>query len=150
MTSQSLKQRIHADMVTAMKAKDSFRLGNIRMLQAAIKQREVDERIELNDADVTTVITKMIKQRQEAAKQFSDANRPELAEKENAEITLLQEYLPAALSDAEIDEIVQKAFTEIQPNGIKDMGKVMAAVKDSLQGRADMGVVSAKIKAKLA
>ena len=149
MSNQSLKQRIYADMVTAMKAKDSFRLGNIRMLQAAIKQREVDERIELNDSDVIGVINKMIKQRQEAAKQFSEANRPELAEKENAEITLLQEYMPQALTEAEVEQLIAQAMISTQATSIKDMGKVMAQLKEQMQGRADMTLVSAKIKEKL-
>ncbi|HYF97357.1 MAG TPA: GatB/YqeY domain-containing protein [Coxiellaceae bacterium] len=149
MSNQNLKQRIHADMVAAMKAKDSFRLGNIRMLQAAIKQREVDERIELNDNDVIAVVNKMIKQRQEAAKQFIDANRSDLAEKENAEISLLQEYMPQALSETEIEQLIQEALKHTQASGIKDMGKVMAHLKEQLHGKADMTVVSAKIKEKL-
>ncbi len=147
--SESLKAKIHADMITAMKAKDSFRLGTIRMLQAAIKQREVDERIELSDADVINILNKMIKQRQESAKVFSDANRTELADKENAEIALLQEYMPQALSETEVDQLIQTALTKTGASSMKDMAKVMAALKDSLQGRADMGLVSAKIKARL-
>ncbi len=149
MSDQTLKQRIHADMIAAMKAKDSFCLGNIRMLQAAMKQREVDERIELSDNDIINIIIKMIKQRQEAAKQFTDANRPELAEKENAEIVLLQEYMPQALSETKIDQLIATALTSTQASTIKDMGKVMAHLKDQLQGRADMALVSAKIKEKL-
>jgi uncharacterized protein len=150
MPGETLKQRIHADMITAMKAKDSSRLGTIRMLQAAIKQREVDERIELTDSDVINVLNKMIKQRQESAQQFTAASRPELADKEEVEINILQTYMPTALSESEVDELIKQALIATAANGIKDMGKVMTHLKDRLQGRADMSLVSNKIKTKLA
>ncbi len=149
MTTEGLKQRIQKDMIAAMKAKESFRLGNIRMLQAAIKQREVDERIELGDADILNILNKMIKQRQEAATQFTNAGRTELAEKENAEIVLLQEYMPTPLSEAEVDALIQTALKATAASGIKDMAKVMTHLKPELQGRTDMAAVSQKIKSAL-
>jgi uncharacterized protein YqeY len=145
----SLKERITEDMKTAMRAKDSERLATIRMIQAAIKQIEVDERVTLDDTRVLAVVEKMIKTRKEAIAQFQAGNRPDLVEKENKEVTQLQAYLPAQLSEAELDGIIAAAVTESGATSIKDMGKVMAIVKAKAQGRADMGAVSGKIKAKL-
>lgn len=145
----SLKDRITEDMKNAMRAKDSERLGTIRMITAAIKQIEVDERIALDDARVLSVIEKMIKTRKESIALYQTGNRPDLVEQESKEVTLLQTYLPAQLSEAELDGIIAAAVTETGATSIKDMGKVMAIVKAKAQGRADMGAVGAKIKAKL-
>lgn len=145
----SLKDRITEDMKAAMRAKDSERLATIRMITAAIKQIEVDERITLDDARVLAVVEKMIKTRKEAVAQFQAGGRADLVDKENKEIALLQEYLPAQLTEAELDAIIAAAVTESGAASIKDMGKVMAIVKAKAQGRADMGAVSGKIKAKL-
>ncbi len=145
----SLKERITEDMKTAMRAKDSERLATIRMITSAIKQIEVDERIALDDARVLAVVEKMIKTRKEAIAQFQAGNRPDLVEKENKEVVLLAEYLPAQLSEADLDALISGAVTEAGATSVKDMGKVMAIVKAKAQGRADMAAVSAKIKAKL-
>jgi uncharacterized protein YqeY len=145
----SLKERITEDMKTAMRAKDSERLATIRMIQAAIKQREVDERITLDDTQVLAAVEKMIKMRKESIAQFQAGNRPDLVEKEEKEIALLQVYMPEQLSDADLNAIIASAVTESGASSVKDMGKVMAIVKAKAQGRADMGAVSAKIKAKL-
>jgi len=145
----SLKERITEDMKTAMRAKDSERLGTIRMLQAAIKQREVDERITLDDVQILGVIEKMVKTRKESVEQFKTAGRDDLVAKENSEITQLQAYLPAQLSAAELDVLIASAIASTGATSIKDMGKVVAAVKQQAAGRADMAVVSAQIKAKL-
>src|SRR5262249_32402258 len=134
---------------TAMKAQDARRLGVIRLLMAAIKQREVDERIALDDTQILAVIDKMVKQRQDSAAQFQKANRTDLVDQENFEITVLQTYLPPALTDAEIDALIQEAISQLNATSIKDMGKLMAALKPALQGRADMTVVSDKIKKRL-
>jgi uncharacterized protein YqeY len=144
-----LKDKITDDMKDAMRAKDSERLGTIRMITSAIKQIEVDERITLDDARVLSVIEKMIKTRKEAIVHYQAGNRPDLVEKENKEVALLQAYLPTQLSDADLDGIIAAAVAETGATSIKDMGKVMAIVKAKAQGRADMGAVSAKIKAKL-
>jgi len=144
----SLKERITEDMKAAMRAKDA-RLGTIRMIQAAIKQREVDERITLDDTQVLSVIEKMIKMRRESVVQFTSGGRPELAAKETAEIEQLQAYLPAQLSDAEIDTLIAAAIAQSGATSIKEMGKAMALVKAQAQGRADMGVLSSKLKARL-
>ncbi|MEW6612206.1 MAG: GatB/YqeY domain-containing protein [Pseudomonadota bacterium] len=146
----SLKARITEDMKAAMRAKDSERLLTIRMLLAAIKQREVDERIELNDEQVLGVVEKLIKQRKDAAGQYTDAGRQELADKELAEAALLQGYLPEPLSEAQIDALIEAAVAETGAEGPKDMGKVIGQLRPTLQGRADMGQVSAKVKAYLA
>ncbi|MEW5790901.1 MAG: GatB/YqeY domain-containing protein [Pseudomonadota bacterium] len=146
----SLKARITEDMKAAMRAKDSERLLTIRMLLAAIKQREVDERIELNDEQVLGVVEKLIKQRKDAAGQYMDAGRQELADKELAEAALLQGYLPEPLSEAQIDALIEAAVAETGAEGPKDMGKVIGQLRPTLQGRADMGQVSAKVKAYLA
>ena len=145
----NLRQRITEDMKTAMRAKDVPRLGAIRLLQAAIKQREVDERIELDDAQVVAVIEKMLKQRRDSISQYEAANRHDLADVEKFEVTVLQAYMPQALSDEEVEQLVVAAVASSGAAGVKDMGKVMAAVKPQVAGRADMGKVSALIKAKL-
>ena len=145
----SLKERITDDMKAAMRSGEKERLGIIRMITSAIKQREVDERITLDDAQVTSVLEKMIKQRKESVAQFQAGNRQDLADKETAEIALLQTYLPAQLSDAELDALIGEAIASTGAASVKDMGKVMAIIKTKAQGRADMGTVGAKIKAKL-
>jgi uncharacterized protein len=145
----SLKDQIQNDMKAAMRGGDKARLGVIRLITSAIKQREVDERITLDDTAVMAILEKMIKQRRDSIAQFQAGGRPELAEAEQAEIAILQAYLPAALSEAELEAIIQAAVAESGAAGIKDMGKVMGLVKPKVQGRADMGAVSAKIKAKL-
>jgi uncharacterized protein YqeY len=146
----SLRERITEDMKTAMRSGDKERLGHIRMLQAAIKQREVDERITLDDTQVMAVLEKMIKQRREAIAQFEAGGRADLAAKEATEITLLQTYLPEQLSAAELEALVAAAIAETGATTVKDMGKVMGLVKGRAAGRADMGAVGALIKAKLA
>ena len=143
----SLKERIKEDMKASMKGGDKARLGVIRMIMAAIKQVEVDERVELDDDRIVAVLDKMRKQRRESIKQYRDANRTDLAEIEEAEILVIQDFLPQALSEAEIDAMVAKAIAETGAQSIKDMGKVMAMLKPEMQGRADMALVSARIKA---
>jgi len=145
-----LKARITEDMKDAMRARDSARLLTIRMLLAAIKQREVDERIELADADVLSVIDKMIKQRRDSITQFEAGKREDLAALERAEVALLAAYLPAQVPDAEIDAMIAEAIASTGAAGLAGMGKVMAVVKPRLAGRADMGSVAARIKARLA
>jgi uncharacterized protein len=145
----ALKERITEDMKSAMRAGEKERLGTIRMILAAIKQREVDERITLDDGQVLAVVEKMIKQRKEAISQFESGGRADLVAKETAEIGLLQGYLPAQMSDAEIDAVIAEAIAATGAASIKDMGKVMGLVKAKAQGRADMGAVSARIKQKL-
>jgi uncharacterized protein YqeY len=136
-------------MKAAMRSGEKERLGVIRMITAAIKQREVDERIVLDDAQVLSVLEKMIKQRKESLEAFKTGNRQDLVDKEAAEITLLQSYLPSQLSGAEIDALIAEAVAATGATSIKDMGKVMAIIKAKAQGRADMGSVGAKIKARL-
>jgi len=148
----TLKERITEDMKNAMRAKEAARLSTIRMLLAAMKQREVDERIELADADVVAIIDKMIKQRRESIVQFDAGNRPDLAAAERAEITLLQAYMPQPLSETEIDALISSAVADIAQGGavgMAAMGKVMAAIRPQLAGRADMSLVSAKVKSRL-
>jgi uncharacterized protein len=145
----SLKERITDDMKAAMRAGEKERLGVIRMITSAIKQREVDERISLDDAQVLSVLEKMIKQRKESLVQFEAGNRPDLVAKESAEITLLQGYMPSQLSDGEIDSLIADAIAATGAASIKEMGKVMGIIKAKAQGRADMAAVGAKIKAKL-
>jgi len=145
----SLKERITDDMKAAMRAGEKDRLGVIRMITSAIKQREVDERIVLDDTQVLSVLEKMIKQRKESLAQFQAGNRQDLVDKESAEITLLQTYMPSRLSDAEVDALIAEAIAATGASGIKDMGKVMGVIKAKAQGRADMAAVGAKIKAKL-
>jgi uncharacterized protein len=146
----SLKERITADMKAAMRAAQKERLGTVRMILAGIKQREVDERVSLDDTQVLAVIDKMVKQRKESIAQFAAGGRADLVEKEKAEIALLQEYLPAQLSPAEIEALISAAIATTGAVSLKDMGKVMGALKSELAGRADMGAVSARIKQKLA
>ena len=145
----SLKERITDDMKAAMRAGEKDRLGVIRMITSAIKQREVDERIVLDDTQVLSVLEKMIKQRNESLTQFQAGNRQDLVDKESAEITLLQTYMPSRLSDGEVDALIAEAIAATGASGIKDMGKVMGVIKAKAQGRADMAAVGAKIKAKL-
>ena len=145
----ALKERITEDMKAAMKAADKERLGTIRLALAAIKQREVDERITLDDAQVLAVLDKMIKQRREAITQFQSGGRADLVAKETAEIGVLQAYLPSQMSEAEIDELIAQSIAATGAASVKDMGKVMALVRPKAQGRADLGAVSARIKQKL-
>ena len=145
----SLKARITEDMKSAMRAGEKDRLSCIRMLQAGIKQREVDERIELGDSEVLAVIDKMIKQRRESVSQFQAGNRADLVAKETAEIDLLSGYLPAQFGDAELATLIKDAITATGASSMKDMGKVMGILKPKVQGRADMGALSARIKAAL-
>lgn len=146
----SLKARISEDMKTAMRARETERLGTIRLLLAAIKQREVDERVELDDTAVLAVVEKLIKQRKDSIAQFQQAGRNDLADKELAEVEVLKVYMPAALSDAEVAAEVQRAVTDTGAAGPQDMGKVMGVLKGKLAGRADMTAVSALVKAALA
>ena len=145
----ALKDRITEDMKKAMRAADKDRLGTIRLILAAIKQREVDERITLDDGQVLAVLEKMIKQRREAIAQFQSGGRADLVAKETAEIGVLQGYLPAPLSEAELDVLINESIAATGATSIKDMGKVMAAIKPKAQGRADLGAVSARIKQRL-
>jgi len=145
----TLKERITEDMKTAMRSGEKDRLAVIRLLQAAIKQREVDERITLDDAQVTAVLEKMIKQRKESVVAFTQGGRADLVAKENGEIAVLQPYLPAQLSEAELDALIAEAISSTGAASIKDMGKVMGVVKSKAAGKADMGAVGARIKAKL-
>jgi uncharacterized protein len=145
----SLKARIQEDMKSAMRSGDKRRLGVIRLILAAIKQREVDERIELDETQILAVLDKMLKQRRESVTQYEQAGRTDLAEQEHFEIGVVQGYLPQPLGAAEIDGLIAAAIAESGAAGVKDMGKVMAILKPQLQGRADVGAVSARIKAKL-
>jgi uncharacterized protein len=145
----SLKERITEDMKTAMRGAQKERLGTVRMILAGIKQREVDERIALDDSQVLAVIDKMVKQRRESIASFEAGGRADLAAKEAAEIALLQAYLPAQLSPAEIETLIGAAIATTGATSMKDMGKVMGVLKSELAGRADMGAVSARIKQKL-
>jgi uncharacterized protein YqeY len=146
----SLKERITDDMKTAMRAKDSERLGTIRLLQSAMKQKEVDERIELDDAAIVAIVDKMIKQRKDSIAAFEQAARQDLVDKEKAELTVLSAYLPERLSAQELSDAVLAIVKELGASGPGDMGKVMGAVKTRLAGKADMGAVSAAVKAALA
>jgi uncharacterized protein YqeY len=146
----NLKERITEDMKAAMRAKDGARLGAIRFLQAAIKQKEVDERVTADDAAVLAIIEKLIKQRKDSIQQFQQAARTDLVEKEQAELTLLQGYLPQQMSEAELEQAIGAAIAEVGASGPQAMGKVMAALKPRLAGRADIGKASARVKARLA
>ena len=146
----SLKDQILDDVKQAMRASDKTRLKTLRMATAAIKQREVDERIELDDTAVLAIVEKMIKQRRESAEQYRAGQRPELAEAEEAEIAILQTYLPEPLSDAEIDEIIDQAIAEVGVTDMSGMGQVMGRIKAGLQGRADMRAVSGRVRDRLA
>ncbi len=145
----TLKARISDDMKNAMRAKDSARLGAIRLLLSAIKQREVDERIEVSDTQVVEAIEKMLKQRRDSISQYEAANRHDLADVEKFEVSVLQEYLPQALNEDEVNAIIEQAIADTGAAGIKDMSKVMAAVKPQVVGRADMGKISGLIKSRL-
>lgn len=145
----SLKSRITEDMKAAMKGGDKSRLATIRLIQAAIKQREVDERIELDDSQVLVVLERMLKQRRDSLGQFESAGREDLAAQERSEILVLQDYMPAQLGDAEIDAAIAEAIAESGATSARDMGKVMAALKAKVAGRADMQVLSGKVKAAL-
>src|SRR5215469_12556698 len=146
----TLKERITEDMKSAMRAGEKERLGTIRLALAAIKQREVDERITLDDGQVLAVLEKMIKQRKEAISQFQAGGRADLVAKESAEVAILTAYLPARMSDAELDTLIAGAIASAGATSAKDMGKVIALLKAQVQGRADMGTVSARVKEKLA
>lgn len=145
----SLKARIVDDMKSALRARDVARLGAIRLAVAAIKQREVDERIELDDDRVLEVLERMIKQRRESISQFQSGGREDLASKEAFEIGVIQSYLPEPLSDSELDDIIQAAILSTKAESLRDMGRAMAAIKAKARGRADMAVISAKLKARL-
>lgn len=144
-----LKQRVQEDMKTALKAGEKRRLGVVRLILAAIKQREVDERIELDDTQVLAVLDKMVKQRRDSVSQYSAAGREDLAEVERYEIEVCQGYLPKALTESEIADLINAAIAATGATGMKDMGKVMAELRPQVQGRADMGAVSALIKQRL-
>jgi uncharacterized protein len=145
----SLKQQLTDDMKTAMRGGDKDRLGVIRLILAAIKQREVDERIQLDDTQVLSVLEKMLKQRKDSVSQYSAAGREDLADVERAEMVVIDAYMPAKLSDAEVDALIDAAIAETGASSARDMGKVVGVVKGKVAGRADMGQVSARIKAKL-
>ena len=145
-----LKQRIQDDMKAAMKASDKRKLGAVRLMLAAIKQREVDERIELDDTQVLAVLDKMVKQRRDSIEQYTKADREDLAEQERYEVGICQEYLPEALSEEELIALVEAAIADTNATSMKDMGKVMGQVKPEAQGRADMGAVSKLVKQRLA
>lgn len=145
----SLKLRITDDMKTAMRAKDAARLGAIRLLLAAIKQREVDERIELSDAEVLAVIDKMLKQRRDSISQYEAAGRQDLADSEKFEISVLQTYMPQPLSEAEVAAAIEQAIAATGASGVADMGKVMGVLKPQLAGRADLGKVSGQVRVRL-
>ena len=146
----TLKDRITDDMKAAMRARQAARLSTIRLLLAAIKQKEVDERVVAGDAEIAAIIERMIKQRRDSIAQFETGKRADLAANERAEIELLQGYMPQALSDAEVDALIDDALAASGGAGMAAMGRVMAALKPQLAGRADMGAVSARVKAKLA
>ncbi len=146
----TLKQQLTEDMKTAMRGGDKHRLGVIRLMLAAIKQREVDERIELDDVQVLSVLEKMLKQRKDSVSQFDAAGRDDLSAIERAEMVVIETYLPSKLGDAEIDALITAAIADTGASSPRDIGKVVAAVKEKAVGRADMGVVSGRIKARLA
>ncbi|MEX0708482.1 MAG: GatB/YqeY domain-containing protein [Woeseia sp.] len=146
----TLKSRIQSDMKDAMKAGDKDRLKVVRLILAAIKQVEVDERIELTDAAIAGILNKMVKQRRDSVSQFTDGGRSDLADIETAEIAIIEGYLPEPLSDAELDALIDSAITGTGAASVRDMGKVMGKVKAAAEGRADMGAVSARVKARLA
>jgi len=145
----TLKQQLTEDMKNAMRSGDKHRLGVVRLILAAVKQREVDERIELDDAQILSAMEKMLKQRRDSVTQFEAANREDLALIERNEMVVIEAYLPTKLNDAEIEALVEAAIAETGASSARDMGKVVAAVKEKADGRADMAVVSGKIKARL-
>ncbi|MDH5544169.1 MAG: GatB/YqeY domain-containing protein [Gammaproteobacteria bacterium] len=147
--SQSLKERLQDAVKDAMRSKEKERLAVIRLVMAAIKQREVDERIELDDEQVLAVLDKMVKQRRESVAQFEVAGRDDLVQKENQEITVIQEFMPEPLSEQEIEQLIKDAIAQTGAAGMKDMGKVMGSLQGKMKGRADMGAVSARIKSLL-
>ncbi len=149
MTTGTIKELILEDMKNAMRSQEKERLGTIRLILAALKQREVDERITLTDDQVLAILDKMLKQRRESIAQYEAGNRKDLAEIENKEITVIQKYLPTPLSSAEVDVLILAAIQESKAESVRDMGKVMSIVKPKIQGRADVAAVSAKIKALL-
>ena len=149
MTDSTLKTKINDDVKTAMRSKDKERLGTLRLLTAAIKQIEVDQRIELDDDQIITVLEKMLKQRKDSIEQFEKAGRNELAEIEIKEVAILKEFMPEQLSDSDINTLIEEAIAATGASEMKDMGKVMGILKPKLAGKADMGAVSGKIKAKL-
>ena len=146
----TLKEQITEDMKSAMRAKEAERLGTIRLLLAAIKQREVDERITVDDAGIIAIIEKLIKQRKDSIEQFQKAGRTDLVDQESKELAILQAYMPAQLSAAEVQSAIQKVIADLGANGPQDMGKVIGALKAQLAGKADMGMVSGLVKAALA
>lgn len=146
----STKLQLTEDMKTAMRGGDKHKLGVVRLMLAAVKQREVDERVELDDAQVLAVLEKMLKQRKDSISQYVAAGREDLAEVERAEITVIEAYLPSKLSEAELDALIEAAIAETGASSARDMGKVVGVVKAKAAGRADMGVASARIKARLA
>ena len=146
----ALKSRINDELKTAMRAKDKARVGVLRLVMAEFKRIEVDERIDLDDARVITVLDKMLKQRRDSIEQYTNANRPELAEIEAAESVVIQEFMPQPLSDAELDNLISAAIAETGASDMRDMGKVMALLKPEVQGRADMADISKRIKASFA
>ncbi len=149
MTTSAIKGQIIEDMKNAMRSQEKERLATIRLILAALKQREVDERIELSDEQVLAVLDKMIKQRRESISQYEAGNRQDLAQKEAEEIRVIQAYLPAQLSDAEVNAIIDEAIKESNASSMRDMGKVMAILKPKLQGRTDIAQVSVKVKERL-
>jgi len=149
MSEETLKVRIKTEMKAAMRAKDKPRLGTIRLIQAEIKRIEVDERIELDDTRVLAILDKMSKQRRDSLSQFKDAGRDDLAEQEQTELDVIAEFLPAALTDEELQQLIDQAITDSGAQAMSDMGKVMGILKPQVQGRADMGAVSQQIKARL-
>ncbi|MCR9185114.1 MAG: GatB/YqeY domain-containing protein [Halieaceae bacterium] len=149
MSSATLTETVKAAMKAAMKARDKERLGTIRLMQSEFKRIEVDERIEIDDARALAVLDKMIKQRRDSAQQYQAAERPELAAQEEREITVIQEFLPSQLSDAELDALIDAAIARAEGSGMQAMGPVMAELKPQLQGRADVGAVSKRVKARL-
>lgn len=149
MTASALKDRITEDMKAAMRAREADRLGAIRMLLAAIKQKEVDERISADDAQVAAIVDKLIKQRRDSIAQFEQAGRTDLVEREQAEVTVLSAYLPAQADEGEVSALIEAALTQVQARGPQDMGKVMGLLKPKLAGRADLSAVSAKVGALL-
>jgi uncharacterized protein YqeY len=148
-TSVPLKQRITEDMKTAMKSQDKPRLATVRLILAAMKQREVDERIELSDADIAAILNKMLKQRRDSITQYQAASRQDLVDQETFEVNVIQAYLPAQMSEADVEKLVQAAIAECGAKSAADMGKVMAIVKPKIQGKADLSVVSQLVKTHL-
>ena len=146
---EALKDRLNEDVKSAMRERDKLRLGTLRLIMAGIKQREVDERISLDDAAVVAVLDKMAKQRRESIEQYTKANRQDLVDQESFELGIIQGYMPAQLDQAELDALIAKAIADSGATGIKDMGKVMASLRPQVQGRADMGALSARVKQRL-